>query len=863
MLLRGFRLFPLLLLLAVTSVFFGQRLPAGVHPEHYTLKLTPDLKAATFTGDEMLDVTLDHAAKTMTLNAIEIQFKNVAAGSNVATVTMDEPKQQATFTFANELPAGKSSIHIEYTGILNNELRGFYLSKTPKRNYAVTQFEATDARRAFPSFDEPAQKATFDTTLVIDEGDTAISNTNIISDTPAGAGKHAVKFATTPKMSTYLVAFLVGDFKCVEGKSDGVPIRACATPDKVHYGKFAVESAEYILHYYNQYFGIPYPLPKLDMIALPDFEAGAMENFGAITYRETALLVDEKTGSYDAKKGVANVVAHEMAHQWFGDMVTMQWWDNLWLNEGFATWMENKPVAAWKPEWNIPQDQAAGLDGTLNLDAQKRTRTIRAKAETPDEINEMFDGITYGKAGAVIGMVENFVGQETFKKGVHNYLAAHIYGNATAEDFWGAQTRASGKPVDRVMSSFVAQPGVPLLVFATPQDGKVGVSQQRFFGVANAGDATAPPWTVPVCLKFGEVAACNVIGQKSQALPVTKKATMFYGNAAGTGYYRSEYLPATFRALAGNVEAALTPEERIMLTGDEWALMRSGRGNIADFLSLIEPLSRDDSAVVLGSLADKLGTIDERIASDADRASLAAWVRSVFEPAYEQVHVVKQGDSLDMKEKRATLFGILGLIGRDPAIIAEAKELANRWTKDPTAIEPSLADAALDVAAANGDSELFDNLQRLYKTSPDPQVRTKSLYLLAGFHDPMLLRRGYDYAASGEVRNQDAVRLFSAPMFSRDTRAAAWEYVQKNWDKVHAQLTMLSGNRLVEATSGFCSVDARQQVDQFFSTHKVDSSERALQRANDAIDACIALRAAQEPQLAKWLATQHVAGVAK
>jgi aminopeptidase N/puromycin-sensitive aminopeptidase len=854
MLLRGLRLFPLLSLLALTPVLFAQRLPAGAHPDHYSLKLTPDLKTATFSGDETLDLTLDHASKTVTLNAIEIQFKSVAAGSNAATVTVDEAKQQATFTFAQELPAGKNSIHIEYTGILNNELRGFYLSKTAKRNYAVTQFEATDARRAFPSFDEPALKATFDTTLVIDDGDTGISNTNIVSDTPAGTGKHAVKFATTPKMSTYLVAFIVGDFKCVEGRSDGVPIRACATPDKVEYGKFAVEAAEQFLHYYNQYFGIAYPLPKLDMIALPDFEAGAMENFGAITYRETALLVDENTASYQAKKNVAYVVAHEMAHQWFGDMVTMQWWDNLWLNEGFATWMEFKPVNAWKPEWHITEDQAAGLDNTLNLDAQKRTRTIRAKVDTPDEINEMFDGITYGKAGAVIGMVEHYVGEETFRQGVHNYLAAHIYGNATAEDFWGAQTRASGKPIDRVMSSFVAQPGVPLLLFATPRDNKVGVSQQRFFDVPNAGPAGGQVWTVPSCLKFGGAAACSLIAQKTQDFPVAKKATMFFANEAAKGYYRSEYSPTVYQSLVGGVEVELTPEERIILQGDEWALMLSGRGNISDFLSLVEPLSHDDSGVVLTSLAVKLQTIDEKIATDADRKLLAAWVRAVFEPVYERLRVVKASDSLDVKEKRATLFVLLGMIGRDPAIIAEAKELANRWTKDPTAIEPSLADAALDIATAYGDGELFDKLQQLYKTSPDPQVRTKSLYLLANFHDPMLVQRGYAYAVSGEVRNQDAVGLFSRPMSSRDTRPVAWQYVQKNWDKVHAQLTMLSGNRLVQAAGSFCSADARQEVNSFFSTHQVESSERALQRANDAIDACIALRATQEPQLAKWLA---------
>ena len=317
---------------------------------------------------------------------------------------------------------------------------------------------------------------------MVPQGDTAISNTNIVSDTPGPLpSQHTIRFARTPKMSTYLVAFLVGDFKCLSGESDGVPIRACATPDKVELGQFALSGAEFFLHYYNTYFGIKYPMPKLDMIAIPDFEAGAMENFGAITYRETAMLVNEKTASLEQKKNVAIDVAHEMAHQWFGDMVTTQWWDNIWLNEGFATWMSYKPLAAWKPEWDVPQEQAFELNKTLDLDGRSVTRTIRARADTPGEINEMFDGISYGKAAAVLLMTENYLGEETFRAGVHNYLQAHLYGNATAEDFWNAMQAASGKPADKVIESLVVQPGEPLLTFGRASGEKVKVSQKRFF----------------------------------------------------------------------------------------------------------------------------------------------------------------------------------------------------------------------------------------------------------------------------------------------------------------------------------------------------------------------------------------------
>src|SRR3984957_17306526 len=492
--------------LMLSAAGYTQRLPSVAHPQHYTLQLTPDLRAATFAGQETIDLSLDQAADSIVLNALQLKFEAVTADVDghtlPAEVSLNPDLQQATFHFTSKVPAGPVALKIAYSGILSEDLRGFYLSHTPKRNYAVTQFEPTDARRAFPSFDEPAYKATFDISLVVPQGDTVISNTNMVSDRPGPiAGDHTVTFARTPKMSTYLVAFLVGDFKCLSGSSDGVPIRACATPDQVQFAQFALSGAEFFLHYYDDYFGIKYPMPKLDMIAIPDFEAGAMENFGAITYRETAMLVDEKTASINAKKVVAVDVAHEMAHQWFGDMVTMEWWNNIWLNEGFATWMSNKPLAVWKPEWNIPEGQAAELNQTLDLDGGRTTRAIRSRAETPAEINEMFDGIAYGKAAAVLLMTENYLGEEAFRAGVHRYLQAHMYANATAEDFWNTLQASSGKPVDQIMESLVVQPGEPLLTFDRARDGSVAVSQKRFFLNPKNTAAQEQTWVLPVCIK--------------------------------------------------------------------------------------------------------------------------------------------------------------------------------------------------------------------------------------------------------------------------------------------------------------------------------------------------------------------------
>ncbi len=862
---RGAKLASVVVLLAATLVAHAQRLPAGVSPEHYDLTLAPDLKAATFFGEETLDVVLAQVTNSITLNAAEITFKQVtiiAQGSTqTATVTLDAAKEQATFHVAQPMPVGKALIHIAYSGILNDQLRGFYLSKTAKRNYAVTQFEPTDARRAFPSFDEPGLKATYTTRLIVDTGDTAISNTNIVSDTPGPiTGKHTILFATTPKMSTYLVAFLVGDFQCVSGQSDGVPIRACATPDKVQLGTFAVKAAEFVLHYYDNYFGIKYPMPKLDMIAIPDFEAGAMENFGAITYRETDFLIDEKTASISAKQRVAIVVAHEMAHQWFGDMVTMQWWDNLWLNEGFATWMESKPVTAWHPEWKQPQDDALDLDSVLNIDAGKVTRTIRAKAETPSQINEMFDGITYQKGGAVLAMVENYLGEETFRRGVHSYLAAHLYANATAEDFWNAQTQTSGMPVDKVMQSFVALPGVPLLHVSTPKNGTTQVSQERFFlspDVKPEHPQIPQIWTIPVCFKTSGQPKCELLTSAQQSLTVPTSA-LFFANAADKGYYRSLYTPDANQAITSSIETALTPVERIGVVGNEWALMRSGRANVGEYLSLAEGLKDDANADVIVNVGSALNAVDSRIAMDQDRPVFAAWVRKQFQPAYQRIRVLPSNTTPEQHRLRANLFGMLGLVGQDPQIIAEAQHLTQMYLHDPTSVDPSLAPIAVMLASEFGDRHLFDQLQRVSETSANPSIQTTALFSLPRFRDPILLRRALDYATSGKVRNQDSVFFFVIALRSRDTRPIAWQYILANWDKVHAQVTTMAGARLVSATGTFCSEEKKKEVQDFFSTHPVMAADRAILRASDSIQDCVMLREAQHSNLDAWLSQQNI-----
>jgi aminopeptidase N/puromycin-sensitive aminopeptidase len=840
----------------------AQRLPSTVRPEHYALTLTPDLKAATFTGVETIDIDVKEPVNAITLNAVEIAFQSVtitAAGKQQkAAVTLDGAKDQATFSFPAKIPAGKAVLSIAYTGILNDKLRGFYLSKTERRNYAVTQFESTDARRAFPSFDEPAFKATYDVSLVVDAADTAISNEPIAHDVSGpGTGKHTLSFQTTPKMSTYLVAFLVGDFQCTTGEQDGVAIRACATPDKVALTPYSLDVAKYVLHYYNTYFGIPYPLPKLDLIALPDFEAGAMENFGAITYRETDLLIDEKTASIDARRNVALVVAHEMAHQWFGDLVTMQWWDNIWLNEGFASWMENKPVAAMHPEWDIDQSVISSLDNALNLDAQPTTRPIRARADTPEEIEQMFDGIAYGKASVVLLTVENYLGQETFRKGVHNYLAAHLYANATAEDFWNAQSAASHKPVDAIMGSLVAQPGAPILTFGEPANGKVSVAQKRFFLSSAIHPDPTQKWTLPVCFKTSNSAQeCQVLTPSTSTLSVPT-GTLFFANAGGRGYYRSSYPPSIYADLVAHVETSLTPAERISLIGDEWARLRANQASVSDYLNLVAAVKADPGSEVIAEAVEGVDAIHSRIAATAqEKDALAAWIRNTFAPQYAKLGPPSASDSSNTRELRSQFFALLGYYGKDPAVLAQARQIAGQYLADPGSVDATLGQAALSIAARNGDAALFDQLQKVYETSTNPEFQIGALRLLAEFVNPALAERSMDYAVSGKVRNQDAAIQLAIALQIDQIRGQAWQYITRHWDKVQTELTPEMGGVLVSSAGTFCSAADRDHVEQFFSAHRVPSADQALKHAIEHIDGCIELQTLQEPNLKSWLAVQ-------
>jgi len=880
----------LLVFALAAAVADAQRLPVTAVPDRYDLTFTPDLKNATFTGSETIGVRLAQPGRSIVLNAAEITFTSARVTqedrAQEATVTLDGGKEQATLTVPTSLAAGPATIRIEYSGILNDKLRGFYLSRTRLRNYATTQLESTDARRAFPSFDEPALKAVFDISVVADKDDTAISNGRIVSDTPGpGEGKHTLKFSATKKMSTYLVALAVGDFQCNEGEEGGIPIRVCGTPDKKPLGVLALRYAKEILKYYNDYYGIKYPFEKLDILGLPDFEAGAMENTGAIFYRETLLFVDEKNSAVDSREAVYDVLAHEMAHQWFGDLVTMKWWDNIWLNEGFATWMSGKPLQALHPEWNGALGAVGATNGALVSDALLNTHPIRMKAETPDEINELFDTISYEKSAAVLRMIEAYVTPEVFRRGVNAYLRKFEYSNATAEDFWNTIAAASMRPVNQIMPTFVNQPGEPLVgiksrcveppaapapkvrkgrkprrvIKAEPRT-EITVSQQRFLvtpGPVGPGKTAAadPLWLIPVCIKPEDGKSfCQIFSRREETVRVAGCSSWVYANSNAVGYYRTKYDDAGLRNLSQAVMERLTPAERISLVNDQVALTKAGQQSIDAMLDLIVSLNHDTEFAVVDSYATALDQIGDYLIAGERRAAYQAWIRSNFRPMLAKVGWEPgPGDTDDIRQLRAMLVSLLGKVGEDPEVIGHALELARRYLKDPNALDAGLAGDVLSLAARNGDAALFEQYVSAMGSVSSPEQFYAVGGALSRFRDPKLVERVLESSVSETVRNQDAASLIASELRNRENQPVAWAWVKAHWPEVEKKITMSSGSTIVNATNRFCEADVRDDVQQFFTAHHVPSADRTLKQSVERMNTCIRFRESQQGNLAAWL----------
>jgi puromycin-sensitive aminopeptidase len=842
------------------------RLPTTVVPSRYDIRLEPDLEAATFAGEETVAITVKEPVTEIVLNAAELAIQAVsvhlADGAVVqGSAALDEAAERARLLFPSPIPAGEHRLTMSFSGILNDRLHGFYRStykdaSGASHTIAATQFEATDARRCFPCWDEPAAKAVFAATLVIPERLVAVSNTRVVGETPTGSGKKAVAFADTIRMSTYLVAFVVGELEATAPVMVGqTPLRVWCVPGKLHLTRFALEIGAFSLDWFERYYGRPYPGDKLDMLAIPDFAAGAMENLGAITYRETALLVDEATASHAERERVADVVAHEIAHMWFGDLVTMLWWNGIWLNEAFATFMELLAVDAWKPEWKrwttfgVSRAAAMGVDGLHN------TRPIEFEVRHPRDCEAMFDLLTYEKGASVLRMLEQHLSGDVFRDGVRLYLERHPFGNAETTDLWKALGDAAHLPIPEVMNGWIFRPGYPLVI-VTPEGGGVKLTQRRFTYLPAEG--TEPErWQIPVrvraSVKRGFVDKPVLLGNEDLAVALPAPPEWVVVNAGGHGFYRVQYAPPLLKKMAGALKK-LAPIERFNLVSDCFALAQAGAMPAPDYLDLTARFGEETDRNVWTALIGSWGYVNRAI-PDAQRPDLEALVRHRVAAPVERLGWEPQpGEDELERQLRGDLLRTLGTLGNDPEAQERARSLYARYREDESAVDPDVLPALIAIVAAAGGESEYEEFTQRFKSARTPQEEQRYLYALAGFRQPDLIRRTLEKTTSGEVRSQDAPFLMRALLVSVHSRALAWDYLKASWETMARQYPGSAYRRMYEGVTALVSPEWERDVREFFTTRKIVLGGKTLEQYLEQLQVAVRFQERETAALTAYLA---------
>ena len=852
-------------------------LAQSVHPLVYRLTLTPDLVKYTFSGEEEIDLKVSVPTSRVVLNAVELVVHSASAvlsdGTPVEAENIEygSDDETVTLTFPSTLPVGHLKLSLQFTGLLNDRLHGFYRSAYPGRDgttqtMAATQFEPTDARRAFPCWDEPAVKAAFETTLIIPQNLTAVSNTPVASETLTGNILKRVVFRPTPPMSTYLLAFVVGELEYIEGYSDGgTAARVWTTPGKSQQGQFALDVAVRLLPFFNDYFGIPYPLEKLDHLAIPDFAAGAMENWGAITYRETALLYDPDNSSPATRQRIAEVVAHEMAHMWFGDLVTMAWWNDLWLNESFASWMGTKAVDYLFPEWNMwSQFIFSDLNSGLGLDGLENSHPIEQEVADPAQINQLFDAISYSKGASIIRMLEQFLGPEQFRKGLHRYLSSHTYGNARGSDLWQAMEEETGQPVVAMMDSWIRQVGYPVVAADVRRQGghaTVDLSQQRFLYSGPNEDPTL--WQVPIVASGpGDRQPESMVMGDRRASLVLQSAT---GGSAGdwvkvnpghTGFYRVRYESDEWDRFIPAIESLELPAtDRLGLQSDAYALSRACLVPGLQFIRLAQAYKNEDDYGVWADLTANLRSIDILLAREPYCSRFQALARETLTPISQRMGwEPKSGEGHLDALLRSTALASLGAF-EDVATLAEASRRFSLYLEVPSSLPADFRSVVYNLAAQNGDAGTFDTLHRLAQEVPLQEEKLRLYQALSRFRDKGLLEKTLELSLSAEVRSQDTVSLVAAVAGNRNEgNSIAWSFVKDHWvefDRRYGQggFGMM---RLVGITGSFTSSEARQDVDEFFRSNPSPAATRTIQQSLERIDLNVRWLEHNRDDLARW-----------
>ncbi len=857
------------------------RLPRSVVPGRYEIRLEPDLPSGTFAGAETVEVTVQEPVTEIVLNAAELAIQQVTIQNSrgavlEGTAALEAETERARLRFPETIAPGPWRLSLAFTGTLNDKLRGFYRSRVKaappppgdaheasggaeEALLAVTQFEATDARRAFPCWDEPAFKAVFQATLVIEETLTAISNTRVVSEERVpGAGRKAVRFAPTIRMSTYLVAFVVGRLVATEAtRVDGTPIRIWCAPGKMHLARFAQEVATFSLRFFQEYYGLPYPGDKLDLIAIPDFAFGAMENLGAITFRETALLVDERAATHAELARVADVVAHEIAHMWFGDLVTMAWWNGLWLNEAFATFMEMLAVDAWKPEWERWVSFGVSRAAALEVDGLRSSRAIEFEVVAPKDAEAMFDVLTYEKGGAVLRMLEQYLGTSAFREGVRRYLADHQFGNAETADLWMALGGTAHQPIPAIMDGWIFRPGYPMLTVRSEDGGRrLCFSQRRFTYLKSEGDAS-DLWQVPINFRVtvnGEARKLRLLlsaGEERVELP--GRLDMVVANEGGHGFYRLRYAPDLLERLAERPFEILAPVERFNLINDAWAAALAGLSPVGEFLALTARLTDETDRNVWTALLASFAYLNRVVAPD-DRSLLEALVRDRLGPAVARLGFAPSPGESDLTHQlRGELLRAMGTLGNDAAVQARARDLCAGYCDDPSAADPNVLAALIAIRAhAGGEAEYAEFLGK-FKGAQTPQEEQRYLYSLAGFRDAALLQRTLQLTVNGEVRTQDAPYLMRSLLLSVHARELAWQFLKEQWESMERQYPLGGLRRMCEGITGLATPALEADVRAFFTSRNISLGGKTLEQYLEQLRIAVAFREREAAALATSL----------
>ncbi len=823
------------------------RLPRTVEPETYRIEIEPNIRSASFSGTVAIDVVVHETASEIVLNAAELAVSDVdVRGEDGAvfacTVNFDDESEQVTFHPGSDLGPGRYTVSCRFTGTLNDKLRGFYRSTYTgpdgaTETIATTQFESVDARRCFPCFDEPDRKAVFEIALIVDPDVDAISNSPVVGIDDLGA-KRRIRYSPTMKMSTYLVAFVVGKLETSETVDvDGVPLRVVCTPGKKALGQFALEVGAFALRFFAEYFSIPYPGEKVDLVAIPDFAAGAMENLGCITFRDTALLVDQDKAARTELERVADVIAHELAHMWFGDLVTMGWWEGIWLNEAFATFMETLCVDAFRPSWDRWVGFAPSREAALAVDAVHSTRPIEYPVGPPKEAEGMFDLLTYEKGCGVLRMLEQHIGADVFRDGVRTYLKAHAYGNTVTTDLWDALEDASGAPVRDVMNTFILQGGHPLVSLHGDTLG-----QQPFaLGPVPPGATSSigSTWQVPVAVRAlpagdGSGAPVRHLVLGADPLPVAEAGQgLLVVNAGGWGMFRVSYEAPHRLALAERLDA-LTPLERSNLLADTWATTLAGHTPLVEFLVLASCLGLEPDPAPWAPVGSALA-LTNRIAGPEHAEALHTAVGALLGPTHRRLGFeALPGENDRTPSLRALAINLLGTVGVDAAVRAEA---ARRFDASPIAggsgdpIPADVEAATLSVIAWLARPGDYDALLERYRTAATPQEEMRSLGALAAFADIDLCLRTFDLAMS-EVRSQNGFMVIGALLTNPIGNQAVWTRLTERWEAVLERFPKNAPPRIVESIPALCADDAfAEGVIGFLADHRLDSGPRRVEQS--------------------------------